>query len=300
MAYNNQMTIMTNYNMSLTSAGVASPAAPGPAYLLPLPGPSYPPPQPGPSYLLPPPPQQAYLLPPPPPPPAYLKPPPGYHFKPTDVELIKYYLAKKVKNEPIPISEISSVDIYKHHPYDLGATYPQLDENVWYYFTPRDRRYPNGKRPNRSTEAGKWKTTGKDIEIKHDNKVIGYKRVLVYYDRAKKTDWLMHEYRLDEPSRPPKNDHKDMRLDDCVLCRIYHKKTKNTGQVQINNESRELAIVEASPVIEENMMNAGDEQMRMHDNNLGIQNGANYGIYDQTTWFDHPITDDILDDLMFY
>ncbi|GFP98792.1 nac transcription factor 29 [Phtheirospermum japonicum] len=152
--------------------------------------------------------------------PAFLPPPPGYHFKPTDVELVKYYLAKKVNNEPIPVSEISSVDIYKHSPQTLGETYPQLGEKVWYFFTPRSRKYQNGLRPNRTTEvAGKWKSTGKDKEVRFHDEVIGFKKVLVYYHQANKTDWIMHEYRLNQPPRT-KIDPKDMRLDDWVLCRI--------------------------------------------------------------------------------
>jgi hypothetical protein len=30
----------------------------------------------------------------------------------------------------------------------------------WYFFTPRDRKYPNGARPNRAAASGYWRQQG--------------------------------------------------------------------------------------------------------------------------------------------
>lgn len=79
-------------------------------------------------------------------------------------------------------------------------------EKICYFFTPRDRKYPKGKRPNRAAGNGYWKACAADKKIKSKGEIIGYRKALVYHSGKSphgiKTNWMMHEFTLNEQSRP--------------------------------------------------------------------------------------------------
>lgn len=90
-------------------------------------------------------------------------------------------------------------------------------EQEWYFFSPRDRKYPNGARPNRAATSGYWKATGTDKPILSTtddgggvSRKVGVKKALVFYrgkpPKGIKTNWIMHEYRLidnNTSNKPP-------------------------------------------------------------------------------------------------
>lgn len=44
---------------------------------------------------------------------------PGFRFHPTDEELVRYYLKRKICNKPFKFDAISVTDVYKSEPWDL-------------------------------------------------------------------------------------------------------------------------------------------------------------------------------------
>ncbi|KGN64646.1 NAC transcription factor 25 [Cucumis sativus] len=202
---------------------------------------------------------------------AHLQLPPGFRFHPTDEELVVHYLTRKLSSSPLPAPIIAELDLYKFDPWDLPSK-AVFGKNEWYFFTPRERKYPNGARPNRAAISGYWKATGTDKPIMSCNynninngsnnnngiQKVGVKKALVFYGgrppKGVKTNWIMHEYRLLHlPNNNPNLLHPhltnptkpSLKLDDWVLCRIY---MKNIAQASIiDREMEELSRVAARP-----------------------------------------------------
>ncbi|RRT52906.1 hypothetical protein B296_00032202 [Ensete ventricosum] len=161
--------------------------------------------------------------------------PPGFHFVPTDSELICHYLRAKLDGNDLSYNAFNDVKLYDYHPADLVGTcvvythvffggvlfisvarivllpekYKDYGEGRWFFFTSRDRKYPNGIRPNRTTSDGDgyWKATGTEKRIYRNRKLVGIRRSLVYYTgkacRGQKTDWIMQEYTTKSASQQP-------------------------------------------------------------------------------------------------
>ncbi|GMI85156.1 NAC domain containing protein 20 [Hibiscus trionum] len=173
--------------------------------------------------------------------------PPGFRFHPTDEELVAYYLDRKISGRTIELEIIPEVDLYKCEPWDLpDKSFLPSKDMEWYFYSPRDKKYPNGSRTNRATRGGYWKATGKDRTVQTSGSqkraVVGMKKTLVYYrGRAPhgiRTNWVMHEYRLLHSASPTAP---SSLKDSYSLCRIFKKniqipKTKEAAAVE-NNQS---------------------------------------------------------------
>ncbi|XWS30622.1 hypothetical protein CRYUN_Cryun23aG0001600 [Craigia yunnanensis] len=151
--------------------------------------------------------------------------PPGFRFHPTDEELLVYYLKRKINGRKIELEIIPEVDLYKCEPWDLpGKSLLPSKDLEWYFFSPRDRKYPNGSRTNRATKSGYWKATGKDRKVNSQTRAVGMKKTLVYYrgraPHGTRTGWVMHEYRLDESQC--ESDSAGLN-DAYALCRVFKK-----------------------------------------------------------------------------
>ncbi|KAJ4851602.1 hypothetical protein Tsubulata_012434 [Turnera subulata] len=147
--------------------------------------------------------------------------PPGFRFHPRDEELVCDYLMKKVTHcESLLMTE---VDLNKCEPWDIPET-ACVGGKEWYFYSQRDRKYATGLRTNRATASGYWKATGKDRPILRKGSLVGMRKTLVFYQgrapKGRKTDWVMHEFRLEGPLGPPKI---PSNKEDWVLCRVFHK-----------------------------------------------------------------------------
>ncbi|KAG2677906.1 hypothetical protein I3760_12G118000 [Carya illinoinensis] len=214
--------------------------------------------------------------------------PPGFRFYPTDEELLVQYLCRKVAGQDFDLEIIAEIDLYKFDPWVLPSK-AIFGEKEWYFFSPRDRKYPNGSRPNRVAGSGYWKATGTDKIITTEGRKVGIKKALVFYigkaPKGTKTNWIMHEYRLLEHSR--KNG--SSKLDDWVLCRIYKKHSSSTAQKpttsisskEHSNDSSSSShlddVLESFPDIDDRFfdlprMNSLRNQQHDHDQKLNFKN----------------------------
>ncbi|VAI82082.1 unnamed protein product [Triticum turgidum subsp. durum] len=162
--------------------------------------------------------------------------PPGFRFHPTDEEIIKFYVVPKVLDEAFVAAAIEDVNLNKYEPWELPEK-AKMGEKEWYFYCRKDRKYPTGIRTNQAKNAGYWKATGKDKEIFHPPlTLIGMKKTLVFYKgrapRGEKTNWIMHEYRLESNKQLTSNPSTATRTvtitnasskEQWVVCRIFHK-----------------------------------------------------------------------------
>ncbi|KAJ3700704.1 hypothetical protein LUZ61_004409 [Rhynchospora tenuis] len=211
----------------------------------------------------------------------------GYGFHPTDLELISYYLKRKVHGLKFDVDIIPVLDIYKHEPWDLPSKSPvPTRDSTWHFFTPRDRKYPNGFRSNRATQAGYWKSTGKDRNIRHANQIIGTKKTLVFHKgrppTGKRTEWIMHEFYLHENECKNAPDLKEL----FAICRV----TKRDGfssdadtsapPEAVRDEQEQLNRGTAEPIICDNSSSLSETI----DTSNNTNNSNNHQQDDMENW----------------
>ncbi|XP_026416268.1 NAC transcription factor 29-like [Papaver somniferum] len=162
--------------------------------------------------------------------------PVGLKFRPSDEELVLFYLLKRSRNEPLPISPIKEVNIYGFTPEDLLDRYKNygiegIEGKELYVFTPRERKYPNGSRPGRYITGryiGFWKIVGKPDPIPNERNQIGTKRSLKFFigtkDNNSMTPFSMTEYILKSKINSEsghQNGSKKQEPVNLALCKIW-------------------------------------------------------------------------------
>ncbi|CAH8305646.1 unnamed protein product [Eruca vesicaria subsp. sativa] len=201
---------------------------------------------------------------------------PGFRFHPTDEELVVYYLKRKICGRKLRINAIGVVDVYKVDPTDLpGLSVLKSGDRQWFYFTPRNRKYPNAARSSRGTATGYWKATGKDRIIVYNSRSVGLKKTLVFYrgraPNGERTDWVMHEYTMDEEE-----------LSRCKNAKEYYalyKLYKKSGAGPKNGEEYGAPFQEEEWVDDDDREEADnvtvpDEHVVQYENNRRIGDGV--------------------------
>ncbi|CAH8250890.1 unnamed protein product [Arabidopsis lyrata] len=134
----------------------------------------------------------------------------GYGFRPTDDELVGYYLHNKILGKNWLVEgAINEVNICSFDPWNLRfQSKIKSRDPMWYFFSRRENKYTNGNRQSRTTDSGFWKVTGEPVDVKDQWGTwcttpgkIGHKRVLVFLkgrisDKTK-SDWVIHEFHDD-------------------------------------------------------------------------------------------------------
>ncbi|XP_048538120.1 NAC domain-containing protein 2-like [Triticum urartu] len=188
----------------------------------------------------------------------FIIPPPGFRFRPSDDELIRYYLLPKLQGRGhAPNRAIIEHNVYQCHPDELTGKYRGRGEGKSFYFlSPRVRRYDNGDRPRRDTDdgRGRWKVSTGKKDMGEEKKVAGdgttryCMSVLNYFESprggGRKSEWLMRELTVPayEIKLPKDGGPGGKTLDRYVMCKIYLKDDKG-------DDDEEAGPSSASPLL---------------------------------------------------
>ncbi|KAL9304198.1 hypothetical protein ACSQ67_021461 [Phaseolus vulgaris] len=155
----------------------------------------------------------------------------GFGFRPTEVELVDFYLKLKLLDDP-RAHVMTEIDLCNVAPWEvpvmLAKSVIPFSDREWFFFSPVDFKYSNSKRVNRRTKSGFWKPTGNDRKIRtwDTTTVIGTKKTLVFCigraSKGVKAKWVIHEYHALNALTFHKNQK------DFVLCRLIKKPGKTT------------------------------------------------------------------------
>ncbi|XP_076886643.1 NAC domain-containing protein 78-like [Bidens hawaiensis] len=153
---------------------------------------------------------------------------PGFRFHPTDVELVMYYLKRKILGKKITFNAVAEVKIYEFGPWDLPDKSSMKSGDLeWYFFCAKSKKYSSGGRSNRATESGFWKATGLDRKVKYNERIVATIKTLVFHlgqagkgKGGQRTNWVMYEYRMCDEQLAAAGVVQDA----YVLCKIFEKR----------------------------------------------------------------------------
>ncbi|KAF5201966.1 hypothetical protein FRX31_008444 [Thalictrum thalictroides] len=129
--------------------------------------------------------------------------PPGFTFRPTDIELLTYYLSKKINgDEDLPNIIVERKLYGKETPepwkiFDEGIT--TAVEEVKYFYTWAIKKHGSKKNYfDRVCGQGKWKMDRTYPILDSENRLLGFKKLFSFdnFDKDKYGSWVLWEYTL--------------------------------------------------------------------------------------------------------
>ncbi|XP_074560272.1 NAC domain-containing protein 104-like [Curcuma longa] len=179
--------------------------------------------------------------------------PPGFHFFPSDEELVVHFLRRKAASPLLP-NTIPTLHLRQCDPWNLTAgSALEGGHKFWYFFTAR----PDHGSTTRTTGSGYWETVaGADEVISTAGDDAGVKKTLKYYlgqlsgggGGGVRTNWVMHEYHLLDSFLSDRHRHgacsrkrRQSESNRWVLCRVHESSSSGGSH---GDDSKELSCLD--------------------------------------------------------
>uniref|UniRef100_A0A0D9YTM0 NAC domain-containing protein n=1 Tax=Oryza glumipatula TaxID=40148 RepID=A0A0D9YTM0_9ORYZ len=180
--------------------------------------------------------------------------PPGFHFFPSDEELVVHFLRRKVSLLPCHPDIIPTLLPHRYNPWELNGKALQAG-NQWYFFCHLTQ--------SRTSSNGHWSPIGVDETVRSGGRNVGLKKTLLFSigepSEGIRTNWIMHEYHLldgdcvaggssnltsssSNRRSHRKRGHSSMESNNWVLCRVFE--SSCGSQVSFHGEGTELSCLD--------------------------------------------------------
>ncbi|PWZ22733.1 NAC domain-containing protein 104 [Zea mays] len=198
--------------------------------------------------------------------------PPGFHFFPSDEDLVVHFLRRKAANLPCRPDIVPTILLHRYDPWELNGTALQAG-NQWYFFSSHAHAHAHAAAgQTRTSPSGYWNPAGADetVVLASSGRVVGLKKTLVFCTgepfRGFRTNWVMHEYHLHDgpgcnvggssgattPSSSSssassrrsqrKRVHSSTESNSWVICRVFE--SSCGSQVSFHDEGTELSCLD--------------------------------------------------------
>ncbi|KQJ82716.1 NAC domain-containing protein 104 [Brachypodium distachyon] len=175
--------------------------------------------------------------------------PPGFHFFPSDEELIVHFLRRKASLLPCRPDIVPTLPPNRYDPWELNGKALEAG-NQWYFFSHSTQ--------SRTSQNGQWNPIGADEAVSSGGRNIGLKKKFIFSIgepfQSNKTNWVMHEYHLldgnggsSTSSSSGKRSHKkkghsNKESSNWVICRVFESSCHS--QVSFHEDDMELSCLD--------------------------------------------------------